>query len=99
MPNARTATIAVSSMRMEGRWLARTISQPEVAVRAIPEVVAMPPSSPAPSIAPVTLIALIALIAESGPAEVAGTSGVVMRGLRRGCEPDVAADGCVRRRG
>src|SRR5665647_788648 len=48
MPKVRTATIAVSSMRMTGRSLARTISQPEVAVRAMPDAVATPPSSPAP---------------------------------------------------
>src|SRR6478672_2906568 len=46
MPNARTATIAVSRVRMTGRSEARTMSQPEVAVRAMPEAVAMPPSRP-----------------------------------------------------
>src|SRR5829696_7021204 len=46
MPNARTATIAVSRVRMTGRSDARTMSQPEVAVRAMPAAVAMPPSRP-----------------------------------------------------
>ena len=45
MPNARTATIAVSRVRMTGCSLARTMSQPDVAVSAMPDAVVAPPPS------------------------------------------------------
>src|ERR1035437_2214933 len=93
MPNARTATIAVNSRRMTGRWLARTISQPEAAVRAIPEVVAMPPSSPAPT------IARLAPIRRSSPAAVIGVWAVVMTGPLPGVGRDGGQGGCAGRRG
>jgi hypothetical protein len=51
MPKVRTATIAESRVSITGRSEARTISHPEVAVRAMPEAVAAPPSSPATTIA------------------------------------------------
>ena len=43
----RTATIAVSRVRITGRSLARTTSQPEVAVSATPEPSAVAPRAPA----------------------------------------------------
>src|SRR6478735_4526607 len=46
MPKARTMTMAVRRVRMTGCCDARTMSQPEVAVRAMPDAVAMPPSRP-----------------------------------------------------
>src|ERR1035437_2011983 len=99
MPNARTATIAVSSKRMTGRWLARTISQPEVAVRAIPDVVATPPSRPAPAIAAVVRLARGDRIPGLAPAEILRGLGVFMKGAPRGSGRDVGPSGCARRRG
>ena len=46
MPKVRTATIATIRVRMTGSSLARTMSQPDVAVSAMPDAVAAPPSSP-----------------------------------------------------
>src|SRR5450631_4769385 len=98
MPNVRTATIAVSSKRMTGRSLARTISQPDVAVRAIPEVVAIPPSSPAPTIAQARAV-FFRVEPIPGPApEAPRWPAVVMREPRPGVQPGVGPGGCAHRR-
>ena len=46
MPKVRTQTMATSNVRIAGKVLAWTMSQPEVAVSATPDVVASPPMSP-----------------------------------------------------
>jgi hypothetical protein len=47
MPKVRTATMTASRVRMTGWWLAATMSQPDVAVSAMPEAEARPPMTAA----------------------------------------------------